>query len=356
MTPHYASDSFYLPKALGDRLRELRKRAGLTQQQLASLMGREFRGNQGLVSRLERGGKYRSPSLRTVADYLRACGASFHDLADILDEYTSRPSVREQQGRKVVKRFVKKLAAKTQRRVNAYDIKTSAKRRFAHEQALAPETRLDRAQRYAAAMAEHDRVSEVLRGLWPRLESPATLLFRQAASNYAHRLWAVLDRTRGRSTSLRARRVADLFVTALHDRELPEKDLKLIHDAVRDLFQRQEQTGAVTVRPPRRSPPRLRIPERLRLPAQLRANETAVVMGKLEVNRVLESEQADEQVRARWQKWLDGLVEIGLHTRAGAERRDACVRRLTRSAPDPTRVSDLAALFFATLDRFLHRT
>jgi transcriptional regulator with XRE-family HTH domain len=95
MARRYAGDSFYFPKALGDRLRELRKRAGLTQQELASLAGREFRGNQALISRLELG-KYRSPALRTVADYLRACRASFRDLGDILDGYTSQPCVVEQ--------------------------------------------------------------------------------------------------------------------------------------------------------------------------------------------------------------------------------------------------------------------
>jgi transcriptional regulator with XRE-family HTH domain len=79
--------------ALGVRLRELRQGAGLSLVELAHLMGREpsFYSH---LSRLEHG-RFKYPSLVLVADYLRACRASFSDLLPVLSTYTDRPPVRE---------------------------------------------------------------------------------------------------------------------------------------------------------------------------------------------------------------------------------------------------------------------
>ncbi len=108
MGRRYVQDSFYFPQALGERLRELRLRAGLTQKELASMAGREFRGGQAMVSRLERG-RIRSPSLRLVADFLRACRASFDDIRDVLHAYTAQPLVAEKRARRAVQRLVEVL-------------------------------------------------------------------------------------------------------------------------------------------------------------------------------------------------------------------------------------------------------
>ena len=46
------------------------------------------------LSQLERG-QVPSPSLALVADYLRACRASFADLLPVLSTYTDKPPVQE---------------------------------------------------------------------------------------------------------------------------------------------------------------------------------------------------------------------------------------------------------------------
>ncbi len=70
-----AGDRFRFKPQLGDRLRELRLKAGLTQQMLAVAMGSQCKGNHTVVSRLENG-RMANPGIGFVADYLRAGPAS----------------------------------------------------------------------------------------------------------------------------------------------------------------------------------------------------------------------------------------------------------------------------------------
>jgi transcriptional regulator with XRE-family HTH domain len=89
-----SSDTFILTAELGQRLRDLRLRAGLTQLGLARAMGRAGKKAGNLVSRLERGDE-RYPSFGLIADFLRGCRARFRDIADILDTYTDLPTVQQ---------------------------------------------------------------------------------------------------------------------------------------------------------------------------------------------------------------------------------------------------------------------
>jgi len=94
-----SKETFRVTPKMGARLRELRLKAGVTQQELAVLMGRQGKGNHRLVGMLERC-KVPYPSLGFIADYLRACRASFADLAGFVNDYTSQPTVIEQRGHK----------------------------------------------------------------------------------------------------------------------------------------------------------------------------------------------------------------------------------------------------------------
>lgn len=71
-------------------LRQIRSRAGLTQQQIAEVTGAGGQHGRKLIARLE-AGHVRNPSMRLVLDYLRACRATSHDLADFLDAYLAAP-------------------------------------------------------------------------------------------------------------------------------------------------------------------------------------------------------------------------------------------------------------------------
>jgi len=53
---------------------------------------------------------------------------------------------------------------------------------------------------------------------------------------------------------------------------------------------------------------------------------------------------------------IAGLVAVGLHTQPGAPERDAGVAQIAAGAPDPARVPEFAARFFATLDKWRPKT
>jgi len=76
---------------LGARLRQLRKKAGLSQMKLAEQMG--FVPNHGYkyVFRLEKG-TVPNPTLRTISSYLDACSASWHEIADLLPTSRKQPA------------------------------------------------------------------------------------------------------------------------------------------------------------------------------------------------------------------------------------------------------------------------
>src|SRR5512138_3734548 len=101
-------DRFRVSREVGERLRRLRIRARLTQAKLAEATGRGWANT--MVSRLESGG-YPNPGIAVVADYLRACRASFEDILDILNDYTSRPTPAEEKARKAVARVIEQLPA-----------------------------------------------------------------------------------------------------------------------------------------------------------------------------------------------------------------------------------------------------
>ncbi|MBM3331706.1 helix-turn-helix domain-containing protein [candidate division WOR-3 bacterium] len=71
-------------------LRELRTRAGLTQQQIAEATGAGGAHGRKLIARLE-AGHVQNPSIRLVLSYLCACKATSEDLTEFLDGYFGSP-------------------------------------------------------------------------------------------------------------------------------------------------------------------------------------------------------------------------------------------------------------------------
>ena len=180
---------FRFTPEMGMRLRELRMREGMTQQELAVLMGRQGKGNHQLIGKVELG-KAPYPSLGFVADYLRACRASFTDIADLLNAYTPQPTVIEQRGYKRVRSLARKLSAKTAKAVERYDhavTKAKAKpepvrKRLAHVRAYA---RAQEAQRQLNRLVEAEIAAAHLGSV-----SPEAAYLRV----YARKLYRLLGR------------------------------------------------------------------------------------------------------------------------------------------------------------------
>ncbi len=67
----------------GARLRELRLRAKISQMKLAEILGLNPTHGYKYILRLEKG-LVPNPTLRTIAGFLSACGATWQDIADVL--------------------------------------------------------------------------------------------------------------------------------------------------------------------------------------------------------------------------------------------------------------------------------
>jgi len=185
-----SKEMFKFTPEMGLRLRGLRVAAGLTQQELAVLMGRQGKGNHQLIGKVELG-KARYPSLGFVADYLRACRASFADIADLLNAYTLQPTVIEQRGYKRVQSLTKKLSWRVAKAVERYDHHVarskrkpeSVRVRVAHAKAYA---RAQEAQRQLNRLVEAEISAAHLGSV-----SPEAVYIRV----YTRKLWRLLSRS-----------------------------------------------------------------------------------------------------------------------------------------------------------------
>ena len=75
---------FNFTKEMAKILRRLRENANLTQKEVASRMGVKTKYGQSLIAQIEMG-KVKNPSLRTILDYIRACGGSWVEFFKELD-------------------------------------------------------------------------------------------------------------------------------------------------------------------------------------------------------------------------------------------------------------------------------
>jgi len=152
-----SKETFKFTSEMGARLRELRLKAGVTQQELAVLMGRQGKGNAFLISRFENG-HVPYPSFGFVADYLRACKASFTDIADLLNAYTSQPTVIEQRGYRRVQSLARKLSASVAKAVENYDHRVTR----AKSKPEPVRTRLKHARAYATAQEAQRQLNRLV--------------------------------------------------------------------------------------------------------------------------------------------------------------------------------------------------
>jgi len=75
---------FNFTKEMAKILRRLRENANLTQKEVATRMGIKTKYGQSLIAQIEMG-EVKNPSLRTILDYLRACGGSWVEFFKELD-------------------------------------------------------------------------------------------------------------------------------------------------------------------------------------------------------------------------------------------------------------------------------
>jgi hypothetical protein len=241
-------DSLWFPERLGRRLAELRRKQGLNQGQVAKLMGRAGKGSGSCVCRLEQGW-FRSPSLRLIGDYLRACGAGFEDVLDVLHEYTSRPSVPDEQGWVHVRQAIQGLSPKLAGQVIKYDFKTTQARRRAGKLPERPELRVEHDLNWARKQAWlrqlHACVVRVINEHRLDVGGAAKEIMLQW---YARKVWGILGRTRGKPAE-RARLLSEAGDRFARQGVVGPEVVRVVDKAVVALYDEADESGGIDAMP-----------------------------------------------------------------------------------------------------------
>jgi len=241
-------DTFVFSPEFGVRLRDLRLKAGLTQQMLATAMGRQGKGSHHVAGRLERGDVLH-PSLDLVADYLRACRAGFKDILSVLDAYTARPALVEVETRKAVAKVCEGLPPKIDEAADRYDRRVMRRAETKHEPAPTPTERVRRTRNFGLSQVWARRVHREVVSIIETKHLLPGPMNEQHLQNYAAKVWRVLNLTRGKRAPNRPallEEVAGLFLAGGGPN--PEH-LAAVREGLLDFFHEAEIAGGLDARP-----------------------------------------------------------------------------------------------------------
>jgi transcriptional regulator with XRE-family HTH domain len=243
-----SADRFAFPLELGVRLRELRRKAGLSQLELARTMGFPGRRAGTMVARLE-AGRSRQPTLGLIADYLRACGAGFSSITDIMDRHTAKPSVVEQTVSRALVRMTAHLPVKVAKVAVNYDIGVEAEREAHEKPKLDPLKRLARAKAAAAAAFRREVVRSMLTDAVEHAGVRLTHVTRIHLTDYGHKVFRILYSTRRSRPERREKLLAEAEAWMAGFNVLPLEALQFIQGAMRKVYDRMVETGDINWQP-----------------------------------------------------------------------------------------------------------
>jgi transcriptional regulator with XRE-family HTH domain len=240
------ADTFEFPAELGQRLRDLRLKAGLTQPELAQAMGRTGKGKACIVSRMEKG-SVRFPSLGLVADFLRGCRAGFREITDILDLYTALPTTQQKVYHVALGRAVSGLEPRVRKQVVNYDLRFDVPKARVRSQpvSIVPDRlrRLERARKNAAAARRHYFYGEYLKFAVNNTGLKPVMTVTEPLFKHGLEWFGILYRTSQARPGMRER-----LLSASHDEfaeasGFPLDAIRKLEDGVRRRFAELEMAG-----------------------------------------------------------------------------------------------------------------
>jgi len=158
----------FFTQEMGTRLRDTRKSAKLTQDELAERMGYTSTGRRMLLQRLETG-RISKPTLEMVARYLQGCAARWNSIMDLLEAV---PPVKLDISRVKSRKFPEELKQRTEEQTQAVAQGLAYMR---VERPIAPESRKQGVKRYS----EYRLIANVI-------EQEVTALLRQTDLSFIH--------------------------------------------------------------------------------------------------------------------------------------------------------------------------
>jgi hypothetical protein len=211
-------------------------------------MGRQGRGSHHVAGRLERG-EVPNPGVGLLADYLRACRASFVDILDVLERYTARPTVIEVETQKALAKVREFLPAKIDRAVERFDRGVKRRAEVKREPLPEPQVRVKRARSFALSQVWAKRVRRRV------VDIIETKHLRPGPNHefhlqvYAARVWRVLSRTRGKRAGKRAALLDEAIQPYLGEGGLDPKHLAAVREGLLEYFRQAEMAGQLDVEP-----------------------------------------------------------------------------------------------------------
>jgi hypothetical protein len=200
-------------------------------------------------------GRVANPGIGTVAEYLRACRASFADLKDILDAYTRQRTLPEQAGRDAVEQVTQNLPRRVASEVTRYDAKTSAARKARGEMPEQAAGRQLRAQKLARHALLRERLRQHVTHIINLEHLDRNWEDRRQLLEHARRLYGIMNRTRGSKAEERARLLDKARAWLAEQNLVPSASLDRVQEAVVVWYEKLEKTGgldrlpAVSARP-----------------------------------------------------------------------------------------------------------
>jgi len=241
-------DRFDCNAELGKRLRECRERAGLTQQMLATAMGRQGKGSHHVAGRLERG-EVPNPGVGLLADYLRACRAGFKDILSVLDAYTALPTAVEVETRGALVRVREHLPARIEKAVHGYDVGVTSRAESRHEPVPEPAERVRRARNFGLSQIWARRVHRKVVSIIETNHLRPGPMNEQHLQNFAAKVWRILNRTRGKREPKRSVLLEQAARPYLEECGPNPEHLQVVREALLVFFREAETTGALDAEP-----------------------------------------------------------------------------------------------------------
>jgi len=369
---HHSKTTFAFGPEFRARLRQLRKRRGLTLRALAVLMDRPVPGAHAQLARLERG-KVKYPSINMIVDYLRACGAGFGDLLDLLNPYTSQRPVLKAKGDAAVADLLKNLPKAEQRAMLRWEKKTTEKREelaAARPGKKKPRVETDRERVFRVVWTFiHANWNEVfeqkLYETMLKLKDEVPRSERRQACEYARRFFGILTRyyqhesrrksalerveRRAKEDGFSGRLVLALLNTASEAYcELLDSGRLDWEPSPEELIKRRGHAPRVL-----KAETRLETDEAKPVSEQNRAYGLIRAMVFMAVNEKLDEQKLDFYlVKRHYNGWVDRLLPIALAHGTGSPEWQAEVDATAPRLHDETFARAMAALAAKTYDQW----
>lgn len=342
-------------RQIGAGLRLIRKRAGLNLKQLARQIAPESESYFRHLSRLERG-EIKRPSINLIAEYLTACGSSFSEIIDILNQATRSLSRGELKARASVVRAIAKVPEPLKTEIQEID------RRLAR---IAPESVEKRVARAKMMLKNRIHRSFLEDTLYSVITAPEVKELPKekiaGLCRWGRKVFVLLKRTR--NAPARRERLLPKEREQAAAQDLPDAGITAMAEAVMNLFNEMEKQGLfqenldhipeqVKLQPPVRA--EKRVSEEREQEQIDRAKDRAYAHSRvfLDMNREIRVDLMEPKRRALVMDIIQRLFNIAVEFNADPEEKERRFNELINSSLDPDLARDLYNRFLTVFPKY----